>query len=204
MANLSRDELSALLRGTKEVTLAFDTNTIFGNSRNDPFPDLCDKISALNARSPGPPRIRKVISAPVYAEKLHDLRSMCERQKRVFDPSMIASFLSSKSIEVVNISRHHAEHLAEMLARQYPGAGDWSAFKKRRCLDCLGLSPTTSTQGSGQSCGATVDWLVAGHAVAESFVLVTNDTGPEFDSVRLKTALVTLVEVVSGILANPG
>jgi hypothetical protein len=206
MANLTRDELSTLLRGTSGVTLAFDTNTIFGNSRRDPFLDLCDKLNAINnERLSGPlPPIRKVISAPVYAEKLQDLRAGFKRRNQAFDPSKIESFLSSKGIDVVDINRRHAEHLAEMLSIRYPQDGDWSAFKKRRCLDCLGLSPATKLEGTGQSCGAAVDWLVAGHADAESFVLVTNDTGPEFDSVRLKTELAVLVDVVSKILETSG
>jgi hypothetical protein len=44
MPNLQRADLIALLSSTPPVSLVFDTNAIFGDSRNDPFiarPPFC-------------------------------------------------------------------------------------------------------------------------------------------------------------------
>ena len=69
MPNLQRAELLALLREAADVTLAFDTNAIFGDSKKDPFIAICDAINVLNASRPGHV-IRNVISTPVYVEKV--------------------------------------------------------------------------------------------------------------------------------------
>jgi hypothetical protein len=67
-------------------------------------------------------------------------------------------------------------------------------------LQCLGLPRDQIVPGSGRQCGATVDWLVAGHADAEHLVLVTDDTDPEFEQVRRKTPLGTLAAAVEELL----
>ena len=55
--------------------------------------------------------------------------------------------------------------------------------------------------GTGQGCGATVDWLIIGHARAEGCVLVSDDTGPEFaglvERVKLETLEAALLKLVS-------
>jgi len=43
--------------------------------------------------------------------------------------------------------------------------------------------------GSGKKCGATVDWLIAGYAYAESCLLVTDDKGEEFQGILRKRPL---------------
>ncbi len=56
--------------------------------------------------------------------------------------------------------------------------------------------------GSGKQCGATFDWLVGAHARAEGFVLVTDDTGPEFAGLVERVKLDVLVAAVRAVLAE--
>jgi hypothetical protein len=197
MPNLQRADLIALLSSTPPVSLVFDTNAIFGDSRNDPFINICDKINRINEQAGDDiGRIRMLISAPVYVEKLQDLRS----RYKDFKPALISDFLVSKRIEVVALEQTHAEHIAAMLGHRFAGSDEWRAFKKGRCLQCLGLPRDQVVSGSGKQCGATIDWLVAGHADAEHLVLVTDDADPEFDQVRRKTQLGTLAAAVEELL----
>jgi hypothetical protein len=198
---MTESELLDLFRREPEIVLAFDTNAIFGNRRGDPFLELCDSINQLN-RIRQPRLIRKVISAPVYMEKLHDLRQAFPS----YEHERILQTLDVKGIEVTPVLRHHAEHIAEILGKQYPGSKAWRDFKRQRCLSCLRLPDDLAHKatGSGKRCGATVDWLVAGHADAEGHVLVTNDRGPEFDSIRRKARLKTVVKVVDEVLRATG
>jgi hypothetical protein len=197
---MNEAELRDLFHREPEVVLAFDTNAIFGNHPDDSFLMLCDSINTLNGRR-NTSRVRKVIAAPVYMEKLHDLRQAFP----TYDHERILKFLEAKGIEVVPVLPRHAEHVAGMLGELYPRTEDWHAFKRQRCLSCLGLMHLAhEVKGSGKHCGATIDWLVAGHADAEGHVLVTSDRGPEFDRVSRKAKLATVVKVVDEILRTSG
>ena len=198
MADLQKAELLDLLRQPADLTLAFDTNAIFGNSRSDPFVTLCDEINLVNSLLDGR-KIRTVISAPVYVEKLHDMR---QGFGTGFDPEEVGRFLASKGVEVLDLTGAHAQHLGALLGEKFPSSADWHGFKRRRCLQCLGLSQNHQATGTGKNCGATVDWLVAGHAHAEGFVLVTDDKGPEFDVVQRKARLETVVDSLEDLRAS--
>lgn len=195
-------DLLEVLHRERDVVLAFDTNAIFGNRVGDPFLALCDRINDLNRRRQ-PMHIRKVIAAPVYMEKLHDLRQAYPGYKH----ELILKTLVSKGIELVPILPSHAEHAAGLLGELYPATEDWRAFKRQRCLSCLRLPGHLAheAKGNGKKCGATIDWLVAGHADAEGYVLVTNERrGPEFKSVQRKATLATVVTVVDEVLRTTG
>lgn len=197
---MTETELLDLFSHEEEVVLTFDTNAIFGHGKNSRFLKLCDDINRLN-RMREPKSIRKVISAPVYMEKLHDLRQDLEN----YDHRKIERFLEEKGIEVLPIVRQHAEHVATILGELYPETKDWHAFKRRQCLSCLGLTHLADeVKGKGKDCGATIDWLVAGHASAEGYVLITNDTDEEFDRVTRKTTFESAVKVVAELLATSG
>lgn len=58
------------------------------------------------------------------------------------------------------------------------------------------------TPGTGQSCGATVDWLIGGHARAEGCILVTGDKGHEFRGIVEQVKLDVLEEALRGLLAE--
>lgn len=197
---MSESELRELLAQGLEVVLSFDTNTIFGDRPGDPFLTLCDDINRLN-QIWKPRIIRKVIAAPVYTEKLHDLR----QRYRGYDHKRILAVLEDKKIDIEPLEPRHAEHVAEMLAAQYPEDDAWHAFKQRQCLSCVGLTHLAhEAKRTGKHCGATIDWLVAGHADAEGYVLVTSDRGEEFARVKRKTTLESAVKVVAELLATSG
>lgn len=198
---MTENELFALLADGVDVVLAFDTNAIFGNHANDPFSQLCNAINRLN-RIRDPRRIRKVVSAPVYMEKLHDLR----QGHRNYDHQKIEQFLEEKQIDVMPFLGAHAEHVAGLLGELYPNTNDWRAFKRQRCLSCLRLPGDLhhKATGDGERCGATIDWLVAGHADAEGHVLVTDDRGDEFKRVQRQVTFDVAVKVVDEVLRATG
>jgi hypothetical protein len=199
---MTESELLALLSDRVEVVLAFDTNAIFGNHVGDPFIQLCNAINRLN-QIRDPRRIHKVIAAPVYVEKVHDLR---QKKGHDYDHQKIQQFLEEKVIEVMPFLRTHADHVAGLLGELYPTTENWHEFKRQRCLSCLRLPDDLAHKatGNGKHCGATIDWLVAGHADAEGHVLITDDGGPEFQSVRRKVKLETVVKVVDEVLRATG
>lgn len=197
MAALSEAEVIELLR-REALTIAFDTNEIFRNDRDDPFIGLCDRINEINRlRRDGfaLPPIKKVLPAPVYAEKLHDLRQLYGAR---YDHRKILGFLTSKRVDVVGFEGRHAEHVAEILGRLYPDDGAWQRFKREQCARCLGVSLLSEVSRKGK-CSATIDWLIAGHADAEGLLLVTQDSREEFQGVRLKTTLDTLSKAAGEI-----
>lgn len=76
------------------------------------------------------------------------------------------------------------------MGQQFPTTQAWRTFKRNRCIACLGLNTNTLTsiaQGSGKTCGATIDWLIAAYAKTEGCLLVTGDTREEFKDIRKST-----------------
>jgi predicted nucleic acid-binding protein len=181
---MTGDDVLEYLR-RPDAVVAFDTNTIFGSGgQKDPGAALIACVNRINTLRATP--IRKVVPAVVYHEKLRQMRQMLGAR---FIPSLPEGFLDSKKIEVESFDKPHAERTAERLGRLYPNQGEWRAFKKRRCLECVGLHPGTETAGDGSACGATIDWLIASQADANGYLLVTNDAGPEFVDVARRTSL---------------
>lgn len=182
---MSPAELDALFE-TARVVLAFDTNAIFAHGGR--FYDLCDDINRINDKRPLDGRIDKVISTPVLLEKLHDLR---QKHGPHFDPVLVDELLVSKGVAISGFDRDHAEHAAQLIYRAHPTGASWRDFKRGRCLACLGLSGAAAEQapGNGRRCPATTDWLIAGHADKGAWVLVTDDTGPEFEAVERRARL---------------
>jgi len=194
MATLGEAEVKQLLE-QDSVAIAFDTNAVFGNHRDDPFMRVCDLINKSNEyrRELGRPPIRKMLPAPVYVEKIHDLR---QQKRERYDHGIICGFLDSKAIEVVGFERRHAEHVAAILGQLYPNDEAWQSFKRQQCARCLGVAPPDKSR---KKCSATLDWLIAGQADAEGLLLVTSDSREEFEPVRLKTTLSTLKVVAEDV-----
>lgn len=195
---MDRKELAALFEG-EHLVLAFDTNAIYGNRDSDPFVRLCNTVNNINEKRSPARHISLVISAPVYVEKLHDMR---QAFKGAFDFDMVRGFMESKGIQIEPFAGEDAETLAELLGTRYPSANDWRTFKRARCFRCLNLPEHLHDQaaGSGKNCGATLDWLVAGHAHARSYVLITDDRGPEFKSVSRRAKLKAVCDVADQLL----
>lgn len=172
---MTGDEIAARLR-EGAVVLAFDTNAVYRDRR---LMALCNLVTGHNRRlaAGGRAPVRLVISTVAYAEKLFDLK---QRWKGAFDIDVILEGLRSKGIEVQPFDARHAVETAARLGERYPDDAAWQRAKRGRCLHCLGLPPgAAQAQGTGRTCGATVDWLIGGHARAEGGVLVTDDQDPE-------------------------
>ncbi|HSN97892.1 MAG TPA: hypothetical protein VLS89_06325 [Candidatus Nanopelagicales bacterium] len=182
---MTGDEIAARLRGGA-VVLAFDTNAVHADKR---LIALCNLVSRHNIRLTGEGRapVRLVISTVAYAEKLFDLK---QRWRGAFDIGAILEGLRSKGIEVQPFDARHALETAARLGERYPDDAAWQRAKRDRCLHCLGLPPgAAQAPGTGRTCGATVDWLIGGHARAEGCVLVTDDQDPELSGTLERVGL---------------
>jgi len=180
------------LRRDVELTIAFDTSAIFANRS---LMKLCNKINSLKVS--GNKKIELVVPAPAYLEKLHDLK---QQHQDNYDLGTIISGLKLKGLTVTAFELRHAEIVAELIGKQFPTTKDWQDFKRDRCINCLRLKGKIVKLGRRKTCGATVDWLIAGYAYAEkNCLLVTGDKGEEFKDIR-KTNLESLIAVVEQLL----
>jgi hypothetical protein len=189
--------------------LLFDTNALFGHRR---LIALCDAVTRLNDRLAaisGPP-LNLLVSAAAHAEKLFDLKQAYDAS---YSPAQILQGMQRKGLAVLSFETAHAEAMAVLIGKQYPTREEWRQAKKQRCLHCLGIkelaeNPGPCSQcgrpgtapGSGKTCGATIDWLIAAHAVAEGCILVTDDRGVEYKLVQHKIRLTSLERAITRIL----
>ncbi len=159
------------------VTLAFDTNILFRTSQ---FLSLCDLANEVNEnrRVIGlPGRISLCVPAVAHTEHLFH---MAQKLASAFDITIVHHVLDQRNIEILDFTVGEAEHCVELLVQRYETPAKWYAFKKRRCLECIGLPNNYATEGSGKKCGAPNDWLIVAQANARKALLVTEDKGPEF------------------------
>jgi hypothetical protein len=188
-------EISARL-AAGGLALAFDTNALFPDGQ---FIRVCNDVARMNERLSrrGLPPLRLLASAVAHTEKLFDLK---QRLRDTFDIGVVLQGLASKGLEIQPFTTVHALETATPLGERHATSDEWQAAKKKRCLQCLGLKADMEVPGSGRECGATMDWLIGGHARAEGCVLVTDDTGPEFaglgDCVKLETLAEALRELL--------
>jgi len=194
---MTEDEIAERLRAGG-LKLAFDTNAIEADSRRDA---VCDSVSRWNARlaERSLALVSLVVCAVVHHEKVFHLK---RRFRGTFKPSVIIDGLKKKGLITEPYDAQHAMATGAWLGERYPIANDWYRAKKERTLRSVGLDPSkVAAPGTGQGCGATVDWLIIGHARAEGCVLVSDDTGPEFaglvERVKLETLEAALLKLVS-------
>ena len=190
-------EIAARLR-PGGMALAFDTNALFGEGS---LFAVCSAVARHNehlAERRAPP-VHLVVSAVAHAEKLFDLK---QQWRDRFDGDVILRGLQRKGLVVQPFGAPHAIETAIRLGERHPTAAAWHEAKRLRCVQCLGLPTATHTPGNGQGCGATVDWLIGGHARAEGCVLVTNDTGPEFAGLVDRVELEVLEAALNDILSE--
>jgi len=158
------------------LRLAFDTNAVTADRK---FNNLCNDFSRWNLmlEAKNLPKVQLVVCIVAHIEKLFDLK---QKFRETFDLDVILAGLQSKGVAVEDFSAVHALETAVRLGDAYPNSSEWRQAKKKRCLECVGLQFTTPTPGTGKHCGATVDWLIGGHARASESLLVTDDQGLEF------------------------
>jgi len=189
---MNKKQVYQLLR-SDNLTIAFDTNAVHEPSR---FLSLCDNINRLNEACQC--QIHLVVSAIVHTETLFDLK---QKYHELYDIDDISRVLNRKRINIVPFERCHAQAVAQLIGQQFITNQQWYRFKRQSCINCLGINiANIPTPGSGKKCGATVDWLIAGYAYAESCLLVTDDKGEEFQGIEKKTTLKDLESAVEQLL----
>jgi PIN domain nuclease of toxin-antitoxin system len=171
---MTPDDICQLLQ-TADVTLAFDTSVTVRRG----FLSLCDQANWINERKRALGllgQIRLCVPAAAHTERLFDL---AQQHGERYDVTFVRRMLRQRRVEVPSFSVQDAEHCAELLAQRYKTPAEWYAFKKKRCLECVGLPPQQHdlAQGSGQKCGAPNDWLIIAQARRENAILVMDDKG---------------------------
>lgn len=176
------------------VRLLLDTNVVFAHR-------AVGKISAdVNRLNASGTDISLFVSAVVHAEKLFDLR---QKHSATYDATAVSKSIRARGLKLLAFEERHADYTAELLARSFPKGDAWRAAKRKCCVDCLGLPDAgASAPGKGTTCSATVDWLIAGHALANGCILVTDDPGPEFRQVVDRVNRDTLTQALDRMLAQ--
>lgn len=168
------DELYRQLQ-TSDVILAFDTSV---TSRKGFIP-LCEYVNRINAKREAlnfPWRIQLCIPAAAHTERLFDLAQL---YGDTYDVHTINQVLKNYRVTVPEFTQLDAEHCAELLVQRYQTPAEWRAFKKRRCLECVGLPVAYHhlAEGGGKECGAPNDWLIIAQASCRGMWLVMDDQG---------------------------
>lgn len=194
---MTEDEIAERLHAGG-LKLAFDTNAIEDDPRTSRLRnDVVQWSSTLASRDLA--QVRLIACAVVHHEKVFHLkRQFGER----FNPDVIVKALKSRGWQIDPYDIRHALATGEWIGARYPTESTWHLAKKERSLRSLGLDPSKDqVPGSGKGCGATVDWLIIGHARAEGCVLVSDDMGPELlglvERVKLGTLESALRKLVS-------
>ncbi len=186
---MNKEQVIALLK-TGQVKIAFDTNALESDSK---FASLCNHINLINERFKY--QLQIIVPAPAYFEKLHHLK---HRYKEHYDLAGILYGLKVKQVQIISFEPNHAEAVATLLYSQFSTKEAWQTAKIERCIKCLGI-PINNTS-KNKSCSATIDWLIAGYAVAEKCLLITDDKGIEFKEISCKTYLEILEQGLCELL----
>ena len=191
---MNKEQVIALLKmgQVKQVKIAFDTNAL---ESNDKFALLCNYINQINDEFKY--QLQAIVPALAYFEKLHHLK---HQHKERFDLAGIFDGLKAKQVQIMSFEPNHAEAVAALLYSQFLTKEAWQTAKIERCAKCLGI-PTDNTS-KNKSCSATIDWLIAGYAVAESCLLITDDKGIEFKEISRKTNLKILEQGLCELLSD--
>jgi hypothetical protein len=185
---MTPDEIYQLIQAV-DTTLAFDTSvTVRGG-----FLNFCEQVNRVNTKREAlnkPERIKLCVPVAAHVERLFDLAQHYGDQYNV---EFINETLSRYQITVPNFTVTDAEHCAELLWQRYNTSDEWYAFKKRRCLECIGLplnKYSRLAKGTGQQCGTPNDWLIIAQASRGTMLLVMDDLGraDEYNLVERKVS----------------
>ena len=145
-------------------------------------------------------RLLLIACAVVHHEKVFHLKRQFGEK---FNPHIIVKALKSRGWQIDPYEIRHALATGEWIGNRYPTESAWHLAKKERSLRSLGLDPSkVEVEGTGRSCGATVDWLIIGHARAEGCVLVSDDMGPEFAGLVERVKLATLETALQKLMSE--
>ncbi len=171
---MAPDDIYSLMQAA-DVTLAFDTSITVRKG----FLSLCDQANWVNERRKTlglSGRVLLCVPAVAHTERLFDL---AQELGESYNVKVVRHILRERHVTVPVFTSQDAEHCAELLAQQYETPSEWYAFKKRRCLECVGLPPNYHdlAKGTGQKCGAPNDWLIIAQASRGEMLLVMDDQG---------------------------
>lgn len=180
---MAPDEIYRLMLAG-DVTLAFDTSVTVRKG----FLSLCDQVNRIDERRKAlgiSRRIHLRVPAAAHAERLFDL---AQKYRGRYDVDVVRRVLEERQVKVPAFTVRDAERCAELLVQRYETPAEWYAFKKRRCLECVGLPPGYHREaaGTGETCGAPNDWLIIAQASRQGELLVMDDQGRygEYDLVE--------------------
>ncbi len=190
---LQASDIYQRLAQPQDIALAFDTNILVSSRR---FFKLCEQAQQINKALGHSAQIRLYVPAAAHAERLFDL---AQSKSDEYDLTYVYDRLTDYGIMISDFTQADAEHCAELLGQRYQTPRQWHAFKKGRCLSCLGLPTNDEVAGTGQRCGAPIDWLIVAQASCREMILVTEDTGPEFDGLQNRAPFAEVQEALQQI-----
>lgn len=180
------------------AVLAFDTNAAAGHRR---LFGLCDIMERLKEAS-DPLLLHRCIPALAHAEMVFHLRHSLRGRNSPYSVEVVRKGLSDKGLSVEPFGVEDAEAAADFLDSQFTSPEAWRLAKRQRYVDALRLSPEDANRASGKRCAATVDWYIAAHVDRRGWILVTSDSGPEFQGVTLRINLSDLETLLTTLLAE--
>ncbi len=180
------------------AALAFDTNAMSAHRK---LIGLCNAANQLR-EGPSPLDLRLYAPAIAHAEMVLHLRHELVQRGKAYDPAIVRQGLVDKGLEIMSFDVHHAEEVAALLAERFGDPAAWQAAKRERCVSCLGLTKAQGDAAPGKRCAATVDWLIAGQALKDGWILVTGDKGPEFRGLEAKIGLDALDALLRSLVAE--
>jgi hypothetical protein len=153
-----------------DVAVWIDSNVAFDPSKVRRLAELAQQKG-----------VRLLVHAQVHLE-------IC-RQQRVkhgakFSPTLIDSFLDTLGIQVAEarLDRGAAERWAELLYQRYPTSDKWKAAK----LLAVKAKLPESTSLPARRVPMTTDWLIALEVEHRAAVVVVEDQGEEWSTLRSK------------------
>jgi predicted nucleic acid-binding protein len=108
------------------------------------------------------------VSAITHGEMLRYLRTEYAAE---YDADTVAASLLDLGVEIIAVDEHVASTFAQQVCERWPTHPEWQQRKRSHCEDML-------EEGR---CSAAADWYIAATAAHHGLLLVTEDTGPEFD-----------------------
>lgn len=177
------DEVALVGRLVEGAAVAFDTNILH---QRRTVVEVAEGVKKANAslESAGKGTICAVIPAICWAELvLHQRHEYPEG----YDESRIERALIESAMSVEDFTKSDGKAVAGYISGAYPDKVRWQKAKVDSMLSRLALA-----DAPGKSVPATVDWYIAGQAMARNWILVTEDSGAEFKGRLERTTLATL------------
>lgn len=180
------------------VALAFDTNALWQHKK---LFEVCNLANQLRGKS-SHRGFDLLVPAVAHCEHVLHIRHETGAKTRSFSSEVLREGLERKGLRVEGFLLDDAEKVAELIAGNHPSAESWQQAKKELAFRRSGLTDQQKAELPGKKFAATVDWLIAGQAAGNAWILVTNDTGPEFGEVPLKIDFDSLEAILLDLLAE--